>query len=330
MSLKRFAAGILVAGTVAMATATIPGGDAGARGPSPEAEITSGPAATFERRPSFRFQSSAPDATFECGLDGAGYRPCSSPHRTERLGIGRHVLRVRARTEEAGSDPKAAVHRFRVERRRVTFGRSVAGRALRAVRVGDPGAKRTALVVGSIHGDETEGHGIARRLRQEYRGVSGVDIWIVQTINPDGVARNTRKNARGVDLNRNFSYRWSGAEPPSSGYYAGPRPFSEPEARAASRLARRVKPRVTIWYHQPWGAVLVPCRGNAPVEREYARVARMPTSCRGDGLPGTATSWQNHHLPGRAFVVELGAGRLGGAETRRHARAAVEVLKPRR
>ncbi|HMC06414.1 MAG TPA: DUF2817 domain-containing protein [Solirubrobacterales bacterium] len=206
------------------------------------------------------------------------------------------------------------------------FGHSVRGTRLRAIRLGDPNASRKALVVGSIHGDETEGQEIVRILRHRYRHVRGVQLWVVKTVNPDGVAAGTRKNAHGVDLNRNFSYRWKGGVPRSSGYYPGPHPFSEPESRAVRRLAERIKPRVTIWYHQPWGQVLLPCHGPAPIQRRYARIARFPTKrCRGQRLPGTATRWQNHNLPGTSFVVELRAGELPNREARRHARAAAKV-----
>jgi murein peptide amidase A len=211
---------------------------------------------------------------------------------------------------------------------RIAFGHSVDGRKLVAVRIGDPDAKRTGLVVGSIHGDETEGHEIVHVLRHRYRDVKHVQLWVVKTVNPDGVAANTRKNAHGVDLNRNFSYRWKGGVPKSSGYYPGPHPFSEPESRAVKRLVKRIRPNVTIWYHQPWGQVLLPCHGPAGVQRRYADLADWPTKrCRGQHLHGTATRWQNHHFRGRAFVVELNAGELPDAAARRHARAAVKVAR---
>jgi murein peptide amidase A len=211
---------------------------------------------------------------------------------------------------------------------RVKFGHAVDGRRLVAVRIGDPKAKRTGLVVGSIHGDETEGHEIVHILRHRYRHARGVNLWVVKTVNPDGVAANARKNAHGVDLNRNFSYRWRGGVPQSSGYYPGPHPFSEPESRAVRRLVERIRPNVTIWYHQPWGRVLLPCHGPARVQRRYAHIAHFPTErCRGQQLHGTATSWQNHEFPGRAFVVELRGGELPNAQARRHARAAVEVAR---
>lgn len=211
---------------------------------------------------------------------------------------------------------------------RVRFGHSVEGQALRAIRIGDAVAQRTVLVVGSIHGDERAGHRVVRALRRRHRGAADVAIWLVRTVNPDGVKRRTRKNARGVDLNRNFSRRWSDAEPPSSGYYGGREPFSEPESRAVRRLVRRIEPDVTIWYHQPWNAVLG-CGRGAKLERRYARIARMRTSCRGNRLPGTASRWQNHRSRGRAFVVELAPGRLSGDEARRHGRAVVAIGRSR-
>jgi murein peptide amidase A len=216
-------------------------------------------------------------------------------------------------------------------RSRVVFGRSVEGRRLRAVRRGDRDGDRRVLVVGSIHGDETEGHEVVKRLERRGRELAGAELWIVKSVNPDGAQAGSRKNAHGVDLNRNFPVGWSAAESPSSGYYGGPRPFSEPESRAVRRLVRRIQPRITIWYHQPWGVVLLPCEGPAAVEKRYARVADHPTDrCRGSDLPGTATRWERKHLPGTHFVVELAAGELSDRDVRRHARAAIEVAEPGR
>jgi uncharacterized delta-60 repeat protein len=47
------------------------------------------------RRAHFRLLASEP-AEFRCKLDGRGFHPCSSPHRTRRLAIGRHRLKVQA------------------------------------------------------------------------------------------------------------------------------------------------------------------------------------------------------------------------------------------
>lgn len=227
------------------------------------------------------------------------------------------------------------------------FGHSVDGRRLIAVRLGNPDAKRTALVVGQIHGDEPAGQKVIQALRLLERPFRDVAIWTVLSVNPDGNRLNTRKNARGVDLNRNFSYRWSGAEPPSSGYYGGPHPFSEPESRAVRRLVRRIDPNVSIWFHQPWDAVLA-CGRNHALESTFARIAHIRTECRGGHLPGTAIEWENHRCSvrgsapkaagkgaegarksrrpcGHAFVVEFHGGSPSAGEVRRAARATAHV-----
>ena len=98
-------------------------------------------------------------------------------------------------------------------------------------------------MVGSIHGNETAGHAILRRLR-ERTPPAGVQLWLVETVNPDGVRNGTRQNARGVDLNRNFPFRWTGGGGAFDTYFAGPRRASEPETRAVQRAreARRARP----------------------------------------------------------------------------------------
>ena len=87
--------------------------------------------------------------------------------------------------------------------RRIVIGRSVRGRPILAIERGDPRGRHRILVVGCIHGDEPAGIAVARQL--ETMTLPGrVDLWIVPSLNPDGVAAGTRQNAHGVDLNRNF------------------------------------------------------------------------------------------------------------------------------
>jgi murein peptide amidase A len=90
---------------------------------------------------------------------------------------------------------------------RFEAGRSVDGRRIVAVRRGRADAPMRLLVTGSTHGTESAGHAIVARLRK-MTPPDGVQVWTVRTFNPDGAARGTRQNARGVDLNRNFPYRW--------------------------------------------------------------------------------------------------------------------------
>ncbi len=88
----------------------------------------------------------------------------------------------------------------------MVLGHSVLGRPVIAFRLGDPTSQTTILVVGCIHGNECAGTAIARSLIATPR--VNVDLWVIRNLNPDGFRAGTRQNGRGVDLNRNFPYRW--------------------------------------------------------------------------------------------------------------------------
>lgn len=210
----------------------------------------------------------------------------------------------------------AIVHTVRV------IGRSVEGRPIRGWRIGNPRSHRHVLVVGCIHGNECAGMAITQRLVNLARPIA-FDLWVVQDLNPDGLAADTRQNARRVDLNRNFGSQWKRIGRPGSFAYSGPRPWSEPETRTARSLVRRIHPQVTIWYHQPQALV----RAWGPsirVARRYARLARVPFHA----IPwpnGTAPNWQNH-LGEVSFVVELPPGQLSAPAADRYANAILRLL----
>jgi N-acetylmuramoyl-L-alanine amidase len=215
---------------------------------------------------------------------------------------------------------------------RVVGGESVRREPIVAVRSGEATAPVTVLVTGSIHGTEPAGLAVIRRLRR-LTPPEGVQVWTVRTVNPDGLARGRRQNARGVDLNRNFPWSWRGGGEPFDGYYPGPRAASEPETRALMRIVRRIRPDISIHYHQDFGLVNLTGGPDPQIVRAYARRSGLPAK-RLPRLHGTATGWQNTRFPGTsAFVVELRAGALTTAQTRRHARAvlaagASQVVRP--
>jgi protein MpaA len=199
-------------------------------------------------------------------------------------------------------------------------GRSVLHRAIHVYVVGNPSASHRVLVVGCIHGNEPGGIAIARAL-DRVTPPRDTALWIVPVLNPDGVAADTRQNAHLVDLNRNFPWRWRDLE---GVYDSGPRAASEPETRAAMRLVLRVKPTLSVWYHQHLD-VVDESGGNAALERRYARLVGLRPFLL-PRYPGSVASWENHVLPhSTAFVVELPAGRPSPAAVARHVRAVLAL-----
>ena len=198
--------------------------------------------------------------------------------------------------------------------RAVPLGRSWQGRSITALEVGNPSGTRV-LVVGVVHGTETGGIAIARALAR--LSPPDLDLWIVPDLNPDGLADGVRQNAHGVDLNRNFPWRWR----PMSGVYAsGARPLSEREARIAHALILRLRPHVTIWFHQHLDMVWA-SGGERRIERVFARVSGLPYHAMPQ-LAGSAIAWQNNTLRGTtAFAAELPAGQPDAVAVARYVRA---------
>ena len=88
--------------------------------------------------------------------------------------------------------------------REITIGMSHLGRPIVAVQIQDS-PHRPVIAIGSIHGDESMGLEVVERLRNSPDIPEGLNLWVIPTVNPDGLAASVRGNARGVDLNRNFA-----------------------------------------------------------------------------------------------------------------------------
>ena len=155
----------------------------------------------------------------------------------------------------------------------------------RGARKTKDGSKPSVLYVSNQHAREWITPEMTRRLMHYYldnykkdkrvrKIVDSTELWFVLSANPDGYdytfknsdTRLWRKNLRdvngdgvisvgdGVDLNRNFGYKWGyddeGSSPsPTSETYRGPSPESEPETRALDNFEKRIGFSYGVNYH---------------------------------------------------------------------------------
>jgi murein peptide amidase A len=189
------------------------------------------------------------------------------------------------------------------------LGYSVQHRKIVAYHLGDRATGPVMVVLGQMHGDEHAGVRVAQSIIHNAANLRGVNVWVIPTMNPDGDAMHTRKNAHHVDLNRNWPYNW---RPLSGQYYSGPHPLSEPETRAVRRFLLDIRPRFVVSLHQPLHGVDAHA-GSGPAYRRF----RTALSTR-LGLPvknlncwsvcyGSLSSWFFHrHLGVAVETVEFG------------------------
>ncbi len=187
-----------------------------------------------------------------------------------------------------------------------TIGHTVKKRGILAFRLGQPGAKRKVVILGAMHGNETGPSRIIYNLRDGHP-IKGADIWVVPQYNRDGIARHTRQNAHGVDLNRNYPRNWKRMGGATN---SGPSAASEPETKAMMAFLRQVRPDFVVSFHQPLkGVGRTVRRGSSFVQRLH-RGLHLPVkafNCSGV-CHGTMTEWFNASFPGVAVTVEYGRG----------------------
>ena len=150
---------------------------------------------------------------------------------------------------EPESGMSSPIPRMRFE---YQLGNSLENRPLTAVVLGS--GPDCCLIMASIHGNENRGTPIVDRLErflsQRLDLLIGRRVALYATVNPDGVASNSRWNSSGVDLNRNFP-----AENRENRPRYGMTALSEPESAAIQRLVDLVNPNRIVSLHEPLDAV---------------------------------------------------------------------------
>jgi protein MpaA len=182
------------------------------------------------------------------------------------------------------------------------IGRSVEGRPIRAARFG---RGPCTLVVGGVHGDEPAAAFAAWRLAEAVLPAPG-QVVVVPALNPDGLLRHAKDNARGVDLNRNFPASSFGRDR-RAGYDPGPAPASEPETQALCALIGEDPVRI-LALHQPLACVNYDGPGR-PWAQEIAAASGLPVrEDLGYPTPGSLGTWLGVERGLPVVTLELGPG----------------------
>jgi len=132
---------------------------------------------------------------------------------------------------------------------RKAIGHTSAGREIEAFFLG-PNTNRKVLIIAGVHGDEVEGVVAARRIVETCKkNEPSFCIIVIPILNADGFLAGTRKNSRGVDLNRNLPTKdWTSIEA-NERYSPGSSPNSEAENKALLTFIDSIKPALIISLH---------------------------------------------------------------------------------
>ncbi|XP_050297839.1 carboxypeptidase B-like [Anthonomus grandis grandis] len=176
-----------------------------------------------------------------------------------------------------------------------TIGSSVNGRPIKVIKISNGRAGNKAIWVdGGIHAREWITPATVTYIINQFvtnweaepKYVQNIDWYFAPMLNPDGYEythmtdRLWRKNRRGsgrcagIDLNRNFGYRWGGSgssKNPCAETYGGSGPFSEPETAAVQRFisGANAKWRAYVSFHSYGQYILYPWGYNRVVPPDY-------------------------------------------------------------
>ncbi len=135
-----------------------------------------------------------------------------------------------------------------------SIGESVRGRDLSVFTLGYDEGHTAVVVVGSIQGSQLPTTDLIDEVIDDFRDSpsqvpQATIFYFIPSINPDGNASNSRFNANGVDLNRNWDTDDWTSNAAVPGYPSGKpgaggsRPFSEPETRSLSNFLLQLESR---------------------------------------------------------------------------------------
>jgi hypothetical protein len=220
------------------------------------------------------------------------------------------------------------------------------GRAVYALQVSNnPGQledRPTLLIIGNHHARELMTHHAVIDSARDYlakadagdaetlAALENYEVWFVPVVNPDGLAyvfsdeRMWRKNrasnrgafGKGVDLNRNYDFKWgecgSNSSSPGSDIFRGFEAHSEPEVQVMDALNQVLQAEYVISYHSSGNEVLYPyvCGSMAEKEVYYGVRDRLASEISfGKRVASSSGEDFEHHYArygSLSFLLEVG------------------------
>ena len=207
--------------------------------------------------------------------------------------------------------PRERKKRALIEQEPHVYGQSLLGADLEVFL---PSRDPELLIFAGIHGEESETTLVTSYALREIKATD-LRAAVITAANPDGLARATRANAAGVDLNRNFPSstwspkpspaRWTTLDERDMPISPGESPLDQPESAALAALVEELSVKCVISLHAPLADIKD--HGPTPLGRWIAERTGMELVKHRDyATNGSFDSWAREKAHLTSITYELG------------------------
>ena len=168
--------------------------------------------------------------------------------------------------------------------------------------IGEGEKGNCTLIIGVVHGDEPQGEFLIRNYLSKHKPPQ--NLLFIPALNPDGLKLETRTNANGVDINRNFpTNNWELGE--RNRYFGGEKPASEIETQFVIDVIEKYSPKLIITLHTPFKIVNFdgPAR---QIAEEIGEIFNYPIEeSIGYPTPGSFGTWAGVERKTPTITIEM-------------------------
>jgi len=164
---------------------------------------------------------------------------------------------------------------------------------------------------GAIHGNEYASGEMPFRYAKNLCDNYGVDpnvtafvdnneIWCVPLLNPDGYEANTRANANGIDLNRDYGFQWNG-------FGGSPAENSQVETRAIFKFLQESNITLSSTFHCSGDVLFYPWGFSANTTSDDALIQAIGQTYSSAANYALVNSWSDYETHGELVDTAYGA-----------------------